>query len=116
LNGLKALYDSDGNLHYVKYKDVSTVVDRVYSETGVYENITDVILVFLGMDETRNNEAVAVWAVDVTPQGPFETEYTKLVQGKLIVPVNRMLMIYIVILQGLRRKDLNLHLHFLVHL
>jgi hypothetical protein len=74
------LYDSEGNLHYVKYNDVSFIVDRVYSETGVCENITDVILVFLGIDETGDKEAV--WAVDVTPHGPSKKEYNQLIQGK----------------------------------
>lgn len=83
LNKLKALYDSDGNLHYVGYNQVSSVVDRVYAEKEFTPNNTDIILVFMGIDESQGQgeDGEFIWALDLTPQGVNEEEYSELVKG-----------------------------------
>ncbi|KAI8074329.1 uncharacterized protein B0P05DRAFT_473283 [Gilbertella persicaria] len=81
LNELKALYDAEGNLRYLTYNDVSSAVDRVYSQESAIPDNSNTILVFLGMDE-RQEESVAFWALDVTPRGAHEQEYKELIQGK----------------------------------
>ncbi|GAN11187.1 oxysterol-binding protein-related protein 3 isoform X4 [Mucor ambiguus] len=83
LNRLKALYDSDGNLHYVGYDQVASVVDRVYTESEFVPDNTDVILVFMGIDESQGQgeDGEFIWALDLTPEGTNEEEYSKLVKG-----------------------------------
>ncbi|EPB86877.1 hypothetical protein HMPREF1544_06303 [Mucor circinelloides 1006PhL] len=83
LNRLKALYDSEGNLHYAKYDQVSSVVDRVYTENDVVPNNSDIILIFMGIDESQGQgeDGEFIWALDLTPQGANEEEYSGLVKG-----------------------------------
>jgi len=80
---LKALYDSEGNLHYAKYDQVSSVVDRVYTENDVVPNNSDIILIFMGIDESQGQgeDGEFIWALDLTPQGANEEEYSGLVKG-----------------------------------
>lgn len=84
LNGLKALYDTKGNIHYIKYDQVASIVDRVFTEQdGFNKSNTDTILVFMGIDEREGEgtDGQAYWALDLTPKGKNEAEYTKLIQG-----------------------------------
>jgi NAD+ diphosphatase len=83
LNGLKAMYNSEGNLHYVGYDQVSYIVDRVYTDNDVVANNTDIILIFLGIDESQGSgeDGKFIWALDLTPQGANEQEYSKIVEG-----------------------------------
>ena len=82
MNGLKALYTSEGDIHYVKYHHVSSIVDSVYTSNGVKENITDIILVFLGVDESEGpgENGTAYWALDLTPRGAYQTEFNILLK------------------------------------
>lgn len=83
LNGLKAMYDSEGNLHYVGYDQVSSIVDRVYADNDFVANNTDIILIFLGIDESQGNgeDGEFIWVLDLTPQGANEQEYSKIIEG-----------------------------------
>lgn len=84
LNDKKALYDKEGHLHYVKYNKVASIVDRVYTDDGVNKENTDIILVFLGINEQqgKGEDGEAYWALDLTPKGNNEQEYAKLIEGK----------------------------------
>lgn len=84
LNKLQALYTKEGELQFLGYNDVKKAVDRVYTETGVHENITDDILVFMGIDETRGEgeEGDAYWALDLTAVGKNTEENKSLIEGK----------------------------------
>ncbi|CEP07912.1 hypothetical protein [Parasitella parasitica] len=83
LNGLKALYNSGGGLYYARYNQVASVVDRVYTENDIVPNNTDIILIFLGIDESQGQgeDGEIVWALDLTPHGVNEQEYSKIIQG-----------------------------------
>ena len=81
LNGLQAAYNTEGSLQYLSYSDVASAVDRVYLQDSAVPNNSDTTLVFLGMDERQKEESVAYWALDITPKGTYEQEYTKLIQG-----------------------------------
>lgn len=85
MNGLKALYDGEGNLHYVKYSEVSSIVDLVYTDSdSTNKNNNDIILIFLGINESQGQgeDGQAYWALDITPKGKNnEAEYTKLIEG-----------------------------------
>jgi NAD+ diphosphatase len=87
LNKLQALYNQDGQVQFVNYKDVSSVVDRVFTENSIRNPITDIIIVFLGIDEThgKGENGEAYWALDLTPQGAYENEYTQLIKGNYIM-------------------------------
>ncbi|KAI8328609.1 hypothetical protein EDC96DRAFT_452768 [Choanephora cucurbitarum] len=80
LNGLQAIYNTEGSLQYLSYSDVASAVDRVYLQDSAVPNNSDTTLVFLGMDERQKEESVAYWALDITPKGTYEQEYTKLIQ------------------------------------
>ncbi|KAI8090857.1 NUDIX hydrolase domain-like protein [Thamnidium elegans] len=81
LNKLKALYNEDGDIHYVKYDQVASIVDHVFTDEGFNKTNTDTILVFMGIDEREDTDGEAYWALDVTPKGKNEAEYIKLIQG-----------------------------------
>lgn len=78
-NNLQALYNSEGELHYVKYSQVSSIVDRIYTDKDVNKNNSDIILVFLGIYESQ--EGQPYWALDLTPKGELKAEYDQLIQG-----------------------------------
>lgn len=84
LKELKALYDESGQLHLVSYNDVASIVDKVYSENGFNTTNDEIILVFLGIDETngKGQDGEAYWALDLTPKGKYENELNALVKGK----------------------------------
>ncbi|KAI9475889.1 MAG: NUDIX hydrolase domain-like protein [Benjaminiella poitrasii] len=83
LNGQKVLYGSNGDIHYVKYNEVASIVDRVYSQQNVHDPSADIILVFLGIDESQGQgeEGESLWALDLTPKGTHEKEFSELIQG-----------------------------------
>lgn len=81
LNKLKALYNEDGDIHYVKYDQVASIVNHVFTTDGFNKTNTDTILVFMGIDEREGADGQAYWALDVTPKGRNEAEYMKLIQG-----------------------------------
>lgn len=85
MNNLKALYNKEGDIHYIKYNQVCSAVDRVYTDCGFNKANTDTILVFLGIDETEGEGAdgQAYWALDLTPKGPHQAEYSQLIAGKI---------------------------------
>ncbi|KAI8643913.1 hypothetical protein BD408DRAFT_450980 [Parasitella parasitica] len=82
LNGLKALYNSEGGLYYAGYNQVASVVERVYTENDFVPNNTDVILIFMGIDESQGQgeDGEIIWALDLTPQGVLKQEYSKIIQ------------------------------------
>lgn len=84
MNNLQALYNADGGIHYIKYNQVFSAVDRVYTDCGYNNANTDTILVFLGIDESegQGSEGQAYWALDLTPKGVHQAEYTQLIAGK----------------------------------
>ncbi|KAG2209695.1 hypothetical protein INT47_001841 [Mucor saturninus] len=83
LNKLQALYNTEGGIHYIKYNQVFSAVDRVYTDCGFNNANTDTILVFLGIDESEGQgaEGQAYWALDLTPTGVHQAEYTQLIAG-----------------------------------
>ncbi|RCH93584.1 NADH pyrophosphatase [Rhizopus azygosporus] len=83
LKELKALYDESGQLHLVSYNDVASIVDKVYSENGFNKTNDEIILIFLGIDETngKGQDGEAYWALDLTPKGKYENELNALVKG-----------------------------------
>lgn len=84
---MQALYTKEGELQFLGYNDVSAAVDRVYNETGAHDNLTDDILVFMGIDETRGlgEEGEAYWALDVTATGKNEEANKQLIKGILLI-------------------------------
>lgn len=62
---------------------MSSVVDRVYTENDVVPNNSDIILIFMGIDESQGQgeDGEFIWALDLTPQGANEEEYSRLVKG-----------------------------------
>lgn len=66
----------------IKYNQVSSIVDRVYTEDGVNKENYDVILVFLGINERtgKGQDGEGYWALDLTPKGKNEQEYSKLIE------------------------------------
>lgn len=84
LKELKALYDESGQLHLVSYNDVASIVDKVYTEIGFNKTNDEIILIFLGIDETngKGQDGEAYWALDLTPKGKYENELDVLVKGK----------------------------------
>ncbi|KAG0765273.1 hypothetical protein G6F29_007656 [Rhizopus arrhizus] len=82
LSGQQALYDQSGSIHYVDYEKVAFIVDKVYTSDGFNKNNSEIILVFLGIDESqgKGEDGVAFWALDLTPKGLFENELQKLVK------------------------------------
>lgn len=85
LSGQQALYDQSGSIHYVDYEKVAFIVDKVYTNDGFNKNNSEIILVFLGIDESqgKGEDGVAFWALDLTPKGLFENELQKLVKGNI---------------------------------
>lgn len=84
LKELKALYDESGQLHLVSYNDVASIVDKVYTENGFNKTNDEIILIFLGIDETngKGRDGEAYWALDLTPKGKYEKELDALAKGK----------------------------------
>ncbi|EIE90650.1 hypothetical protein RO3G_15361 [Rhizopus delemar RA 99-880] len=82
LSGQQALYDQSGSIHYVDYEKVASIVDKVYTNDGFNKNNSEIILVFLGIDESqgKGEDGVAFWALDLTPKGLFENELQKLIK------------------------------------
>lgn len=80
---MQALYSKKGELEFLNYKDVQTVVDRVFTETGIRDNITEDIIVFMGIDETRGEGEAgeAYWAVDLTATGKHAEENKELIES-----------------------------------
>lgn len=79
MNNLQALYNSEGEIYYAKYSQVSSIVDCVYSGNNVNKYNTGIILVFLGINESE--EGQAYWALDITPTGEMKAENEALVRG-----------------------------------
>lgn len=77
-NNLQALYNSEGELQYVKYSQVASIVDRIYTDKDVIKNNSEIILVFLGINESQ--EGQPYWALDLTPKGELKAEYEQLIQ------------------------------------
>ncbi|KAI8991537.1 hypothetical protein BDF20DRAFT_813157 [Mycotypha africana] len=86
-NNQQTIYTEKGNIQYVEYDDVASVVDRVYKneDDTALENVTEVILVFLGLDEsegTGEEGGIAYWALDLTPKkGETEALFRSLIKG-----------------------------------
>ncbi|KAI9249304.1 hypothetical protein BY458DRAFT_445377 [Sporodiniella umbellata] len=72
----QALYNSSDALHTIVYSSVSSIVDKIYTEDGFNQNNSEVLLVFLGIDERdgKGEDGVAYWALDLTPKGKFSNE------------------------------------------
>lgn len=84
LSGQQALYDSSTTLYTVHYEKVASIVDKVYTEDGFNQANSEVLLVFLGIDESegKGQDGVAYWALDLTPKGEFKEELESLIKGK----------------------------------
>ncbi|KAI9488933.1 NUDIX hydrolase domain-like protein [Zychaea mexicana] len=83
LNGLDPLFETNAGLYLAKYDQVASLVDKaVPGDDGVKPD-SDVMLVFLGIDEKEAaaEDGQAYWALDLTPKGPHKQELKKLVEG-----------------------------------
>lgn len=98
---------------------MSSVVDRVYTENDVVPNNSDIILIFMGIDESQGQgeDGEFIWALDLTPQGANEEEYSRLVKGSRKKNCDMLkTVLTMIMLQDLKRKASSFHLLFHVHL